>query len=112
MSLKKVFEPYFKIGTSVSRWNMQSDEAKKELVKHYNSITGENDMKPMFMLDEETTLSDPAKYDKAAALKFDTAIPYLEFAKQTGIGSQLIGYLQDIVAQPDLHLVLQKRLPE
>ena len=85
MSLRKVFEPYFKIGTSVSRWNMQSDEAKKELVKHYNSITGENDMKPMFMLDEETTLSDPAKYDKAAALKFDTAIPYLEFAKQNGI---------------------------
>lgn len=49
MSLKKVFEPYFKIGTSVSRDNMHSDEAKQELVKHYSSITGENDMKPMLM---------------------------------------------------------------
>jgi len=86
MSLKKVFEPYFSIGTSVSRNNINSMKAKQELVTHYGSITAENDMKPMFMLDEATTLSDPAKYDKAAALKFDTARPYLEFAKQNGIG--------------------------
>ena len=61
-------------------------QAQQELVKHYGSITAENDMKPMFMLDEATTLSDPAKYDKAAALKFDTARPYLDFAKEHGIG--------------------------
>ena len=55
MSLKKVFEPYFSIGTSVSRNNIQSARAKQELVQHYGSITAENDMKPMFMLDEVTT---------------------------------------------------------
>ena len=43
MSLKKAYENYFKIGTSVSRYDMKSDKAMEELVKHYNSMTAEFD---------------------------------------------------------------------
>lgn len=85
MSLKKAFEQYFKIGTSVSRYDMKSDKAMEELVKHYSSMTAENDMKPMFMLDKETTLSDPEKYNLQPAMKYDTARPYLAFARDNGI---------------------------
>lgn len=86
MSLKKVYEPYFKIGTSVSFWNMKSDKAKEELVKHYSSITAENEMKPMFMLDKKANLANPEKYNLQPAMRFDKARKYLDFAKENGIG--------------------------
>ncbi len=85
MSLKKVYENYFKIGTSVSRFDMKSDKAMEELVKHYNSMTAENDMKPMYMLDKDANLADPEKYNLQPAMKYDTARKYLEFAKKNGI---------------------------
>ena len=62
MSLKQVFSPYFKIGTSVSWMNIMSEKAKEELKKHYNSITAENSMKPMFYLDEKENKANPDKY--------------------------------------------------
>lgn len=85
MSLKSVFEPYFKMGTSVSRFDMESDKAKKELVKHYSSMTAENEMKPMFMLDKEVCASDPEKYNLQPAMKYDSARKYLEFARDNKI---------------------------
>jgi len=85
MSLKKAYENYFKIGTSVSRYDMKSDKAMEELVKHYNSMTAENDMKPMFMMDKDATLADPEKYNLQPVMKYDRARKYLEFAKENGI---------------------------
>ncbi len=85
MSLKKVFEPYFKIGTSVSFFDMKSDKAKEELVKHYSSMTAENEMKPMYMLDKEANLSNPEKYNLQPAMNCDAAGKYLEFAKENNI---------------------------
>lgn len=85
MSLKSVYESYFKIGTSVSYKNITSLQAKLELKKHYNSITAENDMKPMYFLDEVENTSNPDKYDKEPVLCFDKARPYLDFAKESGI---------------------------
>ena len=68
MSLKKAFEPYFKIGTSVSWKNLQNPKAMEELKKHYSSITCENNMKPMFFLDEsrEVMLARMENYIKGA----------------------------------------------
>lgn len=85
MSLKKAFEQYFKMGTSVSRFDMKSDKAMEELVKHYSSMTAENDMKPMFMLDKETCQLNPEKYNLQPAMKYDTARKYLELARDKGI---------------------------
>ncbi len=70
MSLKKAFEPYFKIGTSVSWKNLENPKAMEELKKHYSSITCENNMKPMFFLDEEANCTEPEKYHLAPALRF------------------------------------------
>ncbi len=85
MSLKKVFESYFKIGTSVSKWNLELPIAKNELVKHYSSITAENGMKPMFALDMQENVENPQKYNTAPALCFDTYCMFLDFAKQNKI---------------------------
>ena len=86
MSLKKVYEPYFKMGTSVSFRNMASPKALQELKKHYNSMTCENEMKPMHLLDEKENTENPEKYHLCPALNFEKAKPYLEFAKENGIG--------------------------
>lgn len=85
MSLKKAFENLFKIGTSVSGYDMESDKAMEELVKHYSSMTAENDMKPMYQMDKEATLADPEKYNLQPVLNFDMMRKYLDFAKKNGI---------------------------
>ncbi len=82
MKLKEVYEPYFKIGTSVSKRNMESWWARRELKKQYNSFTAENEMKPMGMLDWKENLENPEKYRLAPALNFERARKYLEFAKK------------------------------
>lgn len=86
MSLKKVFKPYFKMGTSVSARDIASLQAKSELKKHYSSFTCENDMKPMYILDEQENTNNPEKYDKKPAVCFDDIRKYLDFAKESGIG--------------------------
>lgn len=85
MSLKKAYEAYFKMGTSVSERNLSTEEAKRELVLHYNSITAENGMKPMFCLDWKANTENPEKYNSEPALSFESARKYLDFAKETGI---------------------------
>ena len=86
MSLKKAYEQYFKIGTSVSKWNMEWPQAAKELQKHYNSITGENGMKPMFVLDMQENVEHPEKYNLCPALNFDSIREFLKFATENGLG--------------------------
>ncbi len=85
MTLKTAFEPYFRIGSAISRRNLHIPADRKLLLEQFSSFTSENDMKPMFFLDEKENLADPDKYGLAPALTFDKAIPYLEFAKQNGI---------------------------
>ncbi|MBO7354699.1 MAG: endo-1,4-beta-xylanase, partial [Lachnospiraceae bacterium] len=85
MDLKTAYEPYFKIGAAISRRNLYTPAQMKFLCAQFNSFTCENDMKPEFFLDADANKSDPDKYDLAPALKFDNAVPYLEFAKKNGM---------------------------
>ncbi|MCR5768966.1 MAG: endo-1,4-beta-xylanase [Lachnospiraceae bacterium] len=85
MDLKTAFEPYFKIGVAISRWNLHTPAHTKLVKAQFNSFTCENDMKPMFFMDSHECKQNPEKYDLAPALTFDNAIPYLEFAKANGI---------------------------
>ena len=51
--LKDAYADYFKIGVAVNQRNI-SDEAQASLVmKEFNSITAENDMKPLLVHPEE-----------------------------------------------------------
>ncbi len=85
MNLKTAYEPYFKIGAAISRWNLHTPAHMKLLKEQFNSFTCENDMKPMFYLDKDENKKHPDKYNLSPALKFDSASPYLDFAKNSGI---------------------------
>ena len=69
----------------MSERNLFSAEAKQEILKHYNSITAENGMKPMYILDKKANTEDPEQYNLKPALCFDSARKYLEFAKENGL---------------------------
>lgn len=52
-SLKDYYSKYFKIGTSVSTYEIYRENAQKHIKKHCNSITCENEMKPDALLDQK-----------------------------------------------------------
>lgn len=85
MNLKTAYEPYFKMGAAISRWNLHTKAHTDLLLDQFNSFTCENDMKPMYYLDMDKNKENPDKYDITPALTFEHAIPYLEFAKENGI---------------------------
>ncbi|SCY36041.1 Endo-1,4-beta-xylanase, GH35 family [Butyrivibrio sp. INlla14] len=85
MNLKTAYEPFFKIGAAISRWNLHTAAHMKLLTEQFNSFTCENDMKPMYFLDVEKNKEQPEKYNLSPALNFENAIPYLEFARENGI---------------------------
>ena len=85
MNLKTAFEPYFKIGAAISRWNLHTPAHMKLLNAQFNSFTVENDMKPMYFLDKKANRLESEKYQLSPALTFANAIPYLEFAKENNI---------------------------
>ncbi|MBO4928339.1 MAG: alpha/beta fold hydrolase [Clostridiales bacterium] len=82
MDLKTAFKNRFKIGAAISRMNLSTPANMKFLLDQFNSFTVENDMKPMFFLDNEANMKEPEKYDLAPKLRFDFATPYLDFAKE------------------------------
>ena len=85
MNLKTAYEPYFKVGAAISRWNLHTAAHMKLLTEQFDSFTCENDMKPMYFLDTDKNKSNPEIYNLSPALTFENAIPYLEFAKEKGI---------------------------
>lgn len=86
MSLKTSYAPYFKIGAAVPRSLFEQESAKQNLMEQYNSFTCENDMKPEMILDAEKNQADPQRYDLEPAVCFEFVDPYLEFAKENGLG--------------------------
>ena len=82
-SLFRAYEKYFRIGAAING-RMPADPAYNGLIcRHFNSITADNQMKPMFVMDHEGTL---AKGDLLhAAVKFDWVDSLLAYAKEKGI---------------------------
>ena len=85
MNLKTAFESRFKLGAAISRMNLETPANTKLLLDQFSSFTVENDMKPMFFLDNEANIKNPSKYDLEPKLKFDFAIPYLEFSRKNNM---------------------------
>ncbi len=82
-ALKEVYQDRFSMGVAVTV--NEISELRKSLIKEqFNSITPGNELKPDFVLDRMTCISDP-KYDDNPAVKFDRAKPILDFAKENGI---------------------------
>lgn len=82
-ALCQVYGPFFRIGAAVSS-RMTAVPALRDLIcRHFSSLTADNQMKPMFLLDRDATLAqgDPAR----VALRFAPADALLSFARDAGI---------------------------
>ena len=81
--LCRALEHDFRIGAAVSTRLLSCPENKALLLRHFNSVTADNQMKPMFLLDRDATLAqgDPCH----AALDFAAADAMLSFARDAGI---------------------------
>ena len=98
-SLSAAYAEYFKFGVAspASVMTNQNDGFRKLITTQFNSVTPENELKPENVLDYETTISDPAKYNESPAIHFDAAKPILDFCKQNNIsmrGHTLIWHSQ------------------
>lgn len=82
-SLYQAYGPYFRIGAAINSWKTD-DPAYKELIcRHFNSITAENEMKPMSVLDRESTLKIGDGLHTAQ--NFEHVDKMLRFARDNGI---------------------------
>ena len=86
-SLKELYKDDFMIGCCVPESMITNDvqEPRDLLVKEFNSITCENEMKPENILDSATTLADPAKYNECPALDFTKCKSICDFAVANGL---------------------------
>ncbi len=86
-SLKDLYKDDFLIGCCVPETMITNDveEPRKLLLQEFNSFTCENEMKPENILDAQTTLADPAKYNECPALDFSKCKSILDYAKDNGI---------------------------
>ena len=82
-SLAGAFERDFRIGSAVSTRLLSDPENKALLLRHFNSVTADNQMKPMFWLDRKSTLAQGTP--DRAALNFAPADAMLSFARDAGI---------------------------
>lgn len=55
-SLYQAYTPYFIIGAAINSWNTADPDYAAFIGRHFNSITAENEMKPMNVLDLQKTL--------------------------------------------------------
>ncbi len=84
-SLYERHEDNFLMGVAIGNYDLFNEEKAAIIKQHFNSMTMGNEMKPENILDYATCSSDPAKYNLAPAVKFDTADVGLTFAKENGI---------------------------
>ncbi len=82
-SLFRAYEKHFRVGAAING-RMPADPAYRELIcRHFNSITADNQMKPMFVMDRDATL---ARGDLShAAVSFRSVDSLLSFANENGI---------------------------
>ncbi len=87
-SLKELYKDDFLLGCCVPRNMIEVEESepyRKLLLAQFSSFTCENEMKPDSILDGETTLADPAKYNEAPAVHFDACKATMDYAQANGI---------------------------
>ena len=85
MSLFKVYEPYFKMGVALPTFILNDEPCRRHILRHFNSITLENEMKPANILDMKKNHDEPDRYNFEPAIDFSKAERMLSFAKDNGI---------------------------
>ena len=82
-TLREASRPYFRIGAAVSSRMTDVPEMRDLIIRQFSSLTADNQMKPMYLLDRAATLAgcDPSH----AAVRFESADALLSFAREAGI---------------------------
>ena len=82
-SLFQAYKDYFRIGAAINGF-MPRDPAYNALIlHHFNSITADNQMKPMFVMDRDATLAQGDL--NHAAVNFRSVDSLLSYAKENGL---------------------------
>jgi len=85
-SLKDVYADYFKIGTAVTTKELAPASTKELILKHFNSITPGNEMKPDAILDKNACLALAAEGDdENPQVSLASARSILNFARDNNI---------------------------
>ena len=85
-SLKDVYSDYFKIGTACTTKELAPASTKELILKHFNSITAGNEMKPDALLDQKACLAlAEAGDDENPQVSLASASSILNFARDNHI---------------------------
>lgn len=87
-SLKNVFAGYFKAGGAATAAELAPKPAKELILKHYNSLTPGNELKPDSVLDYDATIAymEANEGDQVnPQITLRAARPLLDFAKENNI---------------------------
>lgn len=84
-SLRELYAGSFDFGTCVSQFDMRSTERKELVLRHYSILTPENELKPDAVLDVNASRRLAQEDDTAVAVRFDSAKPILNFARDHGL---------------------------
>ncbi len=84
-SLKELYKDEFMIGVA-SPNGVLTTKVYSDLIKQqFNSLTMENEMKPGYILDQNTSKRDLNRYRESAALNFNSCKTGLDYAKNNGL---------------------------
>ncbi len=83
VSLKDAYADYFKIGTACTASELAPQTAQNLILKHFNSLTAGNEMKPDAILDYNATIAEGSNVNPQVNL--DTARSILNFARDNNI---------------------------
>lgn len=82
-SLKDAYADYFKVGTAVTASELAPQSAKDLILKHFNSVTLGNELKPDAILDQAATLATGSETDPQVNLASARSI--LDFCRDNNI---------------------------
>ncbi len=85
-SLKDVYSGYFKLGTATTAKELAPQSTKNLILKHFNSITAGNELKPDAILDQKACQAMAAEgNDEDPQVSLDSAKSILNFARENNI---------------------------
>lgn len=85
-SLKDVYSGYFKVGTAVTAKELAPQSTKDLILKHFNSITAGNELKPDAILDQKACQAMAADgNDEDPQVNLNSAKSILDFARDNNI---------------------------
>lgn len=86
-ALKDVYANYFKLGTAVTASELASSSTQSLVLKHFNSITPGNELKPDAVLDQTATLANYQETGDNTTVKISlsSAASILNFAAENNI---------------------------